>query len=76
MVYEWVSKKYIHIFSLLNSFTKGELCTANIKECLFVSLSWMPELICCFIAEAALGNSVKELSLRIWAGTSALLMSL
>lgn len=31
----------------------------------------MPELICCFIAEAVLHNSVKELNLRIWAGASA-----
>ena len=31
----------------------------------------MPELICCFIAEAVLPNSVKELSLRVWTGASA-----
>ena len=70
-MYEWVSKKYIQIFSLLNCFTKGKLCTANIKEYLFVFVFWMPELICCFIAEAVLPNSVKELSLRVWTGASA-----
>lgn len=39
MMHERVSKKYIHIFSLLDCFTEGELCTANIKEYLFVSVS-------------------------------------
>lgn len=38
-MHERVSKKYIHIFNLLDCFTEGELCTANIKEYLFVSVS-------------------------------------
>lgn len=58
MMHERVSKKYIHIFNLLDCFTEGELCTANIKEYLFVSVSWVPEVFYCFTIEAVLHNSV------------------
>lgn len=49
-----VSKKYIHIFSLFDSFTEGKLPTPKIKKCLIVLVSWVLEVFCHFTVEAGL----------------------